>query len=271
MGKIGITGASGFIGNNVVRYLAEKGFKVVAFGKESERNFKHENVEWKILDLNKIYPEDIEGVEKLIHFAGAYNAQDAFSKNVVMLKKILEASHQAEVGRFYLISTYAVFGQRDIPAGTSAPHHPLEAYAMSKVIAEEEFMKFVERGKIKGTIIRPCSLYGKHGKNFVDVIADRTKKGEDIQMVYFRNQFLHVDDCSEEIIKIIKVENPEISYNIEGEIITEQTLKKIFEELGIKYSLMNQKARSYWCKGNKPNINKTVKEYIAEEKNKNAF
>jgi nucleoside-diphosphate-sugar epimerase len=265
MDNIGITGASGFIGNNVVRFLAEKGHKIIAFGRDSKRNFEHENVEWRICNLDKISKRDFKGVGKLIHFAGAYNAQDAFSKNVVMLRKVLEAAHEAEVERVYLISTYAVFGDRKVPAETNAPYSPLEAYSMSKVIGEEKFIKFIEGGKIKGTIIRSCSLYGKYGKNFIDIILQRINEGEEIQMVYFQNQFLHVDDFSKEILKIIEIENPERFYNIEGEIITQQTLKEIFEEGKIKYSLIDQKARSYLCKGNKPLITQTVKNYILKK------
>jgi nucleoside-diphosphate-sugar epimerase len=264
--KIGITGASGFIGNNVTKFLADNGYEVIAFGKDSERNFKHDNVEWKILDLNNAKKEDFQGIEKLLHFAGAYNANDAFSKNVTMLKRVLDAAHEAEIGRFYLFSTYAVFGDREEPASPNAPHHPLEAYAMSKVMGEEEFKKYISSGKINGTIIRPCSLYGKYGKNFVDIIKNKMKNREEIQMVYFRNQFLHVDDFSKEIKKIIEIENPEPSYNIEGEVITEEVLSNIFDEIGLKYTLNDHKARSYLCQGNKPKMQHSVSQYLKDYK-----
>ena len=262
--KIGITGAGGFIGNNVAKYLADKGYKIIAFDKESERNFSHENVEWKVIDLNHVKKEDFQGIEKLLHFAGAYNAQDAFSKNVTMLKEVLKAAHEAEIGKFYLISTYAVFGDRKTPANPNAPHQPLETYSMSKVMGEQEFNNFVSSGKIKGVIIRPCSLYGKYGKNFVDVIKDRMKNQEEIQMVKFKNQFLHVDDFSKEIEKIITLENSEPSYNIEGEIITEEVLSEIFEKLGLKYSIKDMQHRSYWCEGNKPEMQHNVLNYLEE-------
>ncbi len=266
MGRIGITGASGFIGNNVAKYLADRGYKIVAFGRESDRNFDHNNVEWKIVDLNSIQKGDFEGVGKLIHFAGAYTAQDAFSKNVSMLKKVLDIAHDAEVENFYMISTYAVFGDRKTPANITAPYAPLEAYAMSKVIGEEEFNRRKSSGQIKGTIIRPCSIYGKYGRNFVDIIKEKIKKQEEIQMVCFRNQFLHVDDFSEELIKIIEEKNLEPSYNIEGEVITEMVLKDIFEEMNTPFSLSDHQTRSYWCKGNFPLMKNNVRKYLNEAK-----
>jgi len=266
MEVLGITGASGFIGNNVVRYFADRGYKIIAFGRNSPRNFKHENVEWQILDLNDISPQNLNGIEKLIHFAGAYTAQDAFGRNVSMLRKVLDAVSQSPVKHFYMISTYAIFGDRETPADINAPYNPIEAYAMSKVLAEEEFKKTISSGKVKGTIIRPCSLYGPYGRNFVDVIAEKIRKDEPIEMVHFRNQFLHVDDFSEVLEKLINIQNPESSYNIEGEIITEEVLKNIFDKSNIPYSLHEQKVRSYLCKGVAVERKHNVEQYLTNIK-----
>jgi len=53
MAKILVTGAGGFIGSNLIEYLAEKGHKVKAFIHYNSRNF------WGWLEKSK-YIDDIE-------------------------------------------------------------------------------------------------------------------------------------------------------------------------------------------------------------------
>ena len=36
MKRIGITGASGFIGHNATKYFSNRGYNIIAFGKKSE-------------------------------------------------------------------------------------------------------------------------------------------------------------------------------------------------------------------------------------------
>ncbi len=263
--KIGITGGNGFIGNNFVEYLANKGYKVVSFDKESFRQFDHKNIEWKSLDLNLCSASDFKGLIKLVHFAGSHTAEMAFEKNVKILKKTLDAVSNNPL-MFYLISTYAVFGDRQTPADAQAPLIPLDDYSKSKAMAEEELQKFISAKKINGIIVRPNSLYGRYGKNFIDVIVDKIKNKEEIQMIYFKNQFHHVSDFCKSLEYVINIENPNPSYNIESEEVTEQTLKNIFEKLDINYVLHNKKVRSYWSKGINLKRDHSVEGYLTEAK-----
>ena len=266
MEPIGFTGASGFIGNHVARYFTCKGRKIIAFGRDSSKNFNNQNVEWKVIDLNYCKPQDFEGIDKLIHFAGSYLAEDAFGKNIDMLNKVLKSVSENRSIQIYLISTYAVFGNRETPASPEETHAPLENYALSKSLAEGEFNKFLASTNMKGTIIRPCSLYGEYGKNFVDVIADVIKREGKIEMVKFRNQFLHVLDFCKALDEVTSIENPSKSYNIEGEIITEEILKEIFDQLSVDYTLHDKKVRSYWCTGFAVDRDFSVKEYLTNAK-----
>jgi len=263
--KIGVTGGNGFIGNNFVNYLSHKGYSIVSFDKESSRNFPSKNIEWRNLDLNYSSQKDFKDISKLIHFAGSHTSELAFEKNVDMLKKTLEANLDNPL-TFYLISTYAVFGNRKTPADAYSIHNPLDDYAKSKVEAEKVLKDFVEDKKIKGVVIRPNSLYGKYGKNFIDVIVNKIKNNEKIEMVKFRNQFHHVDDFNEALEYVINIKNPQLAYNIVGEEITEKTLKSIFEKLGINYLLHDKRVRSYWSKGLEFKRKISVEDYLTKAK-----
>lgn len=268
MTKIGVTGAKGFVGGNFIKYLADNGYEVIAFARQKENSVVIKNCEWRIVDLNQIKSSDFSGVDMLIHFAGAYNAVDAYSKNVSMLDKVLDAAIVAQIKRFYLISTYAVFGNRSAPAGVGTGYAPLEDYSRSKVLAEIEFKKRVSEGKIKGSIIRPCSLYGPGGRNFIDIIVKKILAGEEIQMVQFGNQFLHVDDFSRAMVEIINSPHSFPEYNIEGEIINEKNLSEALEKLGATVNLTPIQGRTYWCEGIKPQMMITVEEYLKKEAQK---
>ncbi|MCX6750357.1 MAG: NAD(P)-dependent oxidoreductase, partial [Candidatus Pacearchaeota archaeon] len=262
---IGITGGNGFLGNNTVGYLANKGYRIKSFDRGYSRLFKHDNIEWVEMDLNFSKPKDFEGLRKIVHFAGSYNAENAFEKNVEMLNNTLKPVSKNPDLTVYLISTYAVFGDRNTPANANSPHAPLDEYSTSKSIAEREFQNFLSSNKNQGIIIRPCTLYGKYGRNFVDVIVEKVKRKEKIDMVHFRNQFLNVLDFCKGLEDIINLKNPESSYNIEGEIITEKELSNIFDILGINYSINEKKFRSYWCEGMKLHKENDLLNYLKSQ------
>ena len=60
MNKVLVTGASGFIGNNLINYLQSKSLKILSFS----RDF---GMDYDIIDSNYL---DNEDVEVIIHLAG---------------------------------------------------------------------------------------------------------------------------------------------------------------------------------------------------------
>ncbi|HOF45695.1 MAG TPA: NAD-dependent epimerase/dehydratase family protein, partial [Bacteroidales bacterium] len=118
-----ITGGSGFLGINMVRYLLEKGitrirvFDLVPFDYPEQ-----DRVEFVAGDIrdNTAVQEAMEGVTWVVHTAAAlplYKPADIMSTDVDGTGNLLEAAAAVGVSRFIHISSTAVYGIPD--------HHPL--------------------------------------------------------------------------------------------------------------------------------------------------
>ena len=79
--QIGITGAGGFIGQNLAKHLSKK-YSLVLF--DIKKSFDLPNSKWVLKDLNNCEVKDFEEIDLLIHFAGSPTNKDAFQKNFVL-------------------------------------------------------------------------------------------------------------------------------------------------------------------------------------------
>jgi len=260
---IGVTGAQGFIGNHLGKYLAEKKYNVVAFGRDHNR--KYSGVEWRIKDLNFCDEKDFAGVDKLIHLAGTAVDANALEKNFALTKKVLGAAIRAGVKYFYLVSSYAVYGDRQVPATVNDNINPIGEYAESKVLAENEVRQAILEQNIRGSVLRFCSAFGEGGKGLVSLLKDKIKNGEkvDINANFLRN-YLHVKDICKAIDKIIEIENPEHTYNIEGEQCSSKELHEILLSMGINSKFQEKKTINYLSRGLKVGPSVTVKDFLTK-------
>jgi nucleoside-diphosphate-sugar epimerase len=86
-----VTGASGFIGRNLVRVLTNKGFYVTAFGKEKEDIFTEENIKYTSLDMQSLCNSALScgKADIFYHFAWAGVSGDDRGSAQVQLRNIL--------------------------------------------------------------------------------------------------------------------------------------------------------------------------------------
>ena len=82
--------------------------------------------------------------------------------------------------RLIFVSTDYVFdGTATAPIPPDAPKKPINAYGRSKRHAEEA----IERSGANGLIVRTSWLIGAGGKNFVEAIRGRARKGQPLRVV----------------------------------------------------------------------------------------
>lgn len=204
--KAFVTGATGFIGSNVVRALLERGDKVRVLVRPNadSRNLDGLDVEWMHGDVQD--PDSIErgvaGCEVVYHVAALYSfwvrpRRTIYDVNVEGTRNVLQAALQAKVDRVVYTSSVATLGLREDgkPADETTPvdvRSIIGDYKKSKYLAEQVALEYAEelpvvivnpsfpvgRGDIKPTptgrtildfLNRRMPAYVETGMNVVDV------------------------------------------------------------------------------------------------------
>lgn len=206
--KILITGGSGFLGINLIRYLHSKGHQLISL---DLADFDYPDMKGKIEVIkgdirDKLTVEKaVNGVEIVIHTAAAlplYTEEEIYSTDVIGTRNMLEAAEKFKVDRFIHISSTAVYGIPD--------HHPLleddkldgvGPYGKAKIQAEEECLKLRHKGMCV-PILRPKSFIGPERLGVFDLLFDWAKDGHGFPMIGKGNnryQLLDVEDLCEAI------------------------------------------------------------------------
>ena len=155
-----VTGATGLLGNNLVRALVESGFRVTALSRSREkanaqlRGLPIEHVIGDIADVNS-FAASMQGVDVIFHTAaffrdsykGGSHREDLLRTNVQATASLLEAAYAQGVRRFVHVSSIAVLdGPRDALINESMSRVETDAddYYRSKILAEREVNRFLE-------------------------------------------------------------------------------------------------------------------------------
>jgi dihydroflavonol-4-reductase len=173
--KAFITGATGFIGGNLVRALLADGHQVRALVRShsDRRNLVGLPLELAEGDLDQPaqLTEQIAGCEVVFHVAAHYSlwAKDSaaiYQANVTGTENILAAAQQARVKRFVHTSSVAAIGVP--PTGTIATEETQTAveelvsdYKKSKFLAEQAARKAAQNG-LDVVIVNPSTPIGAY-------------------------------------------------------------------------------------------------------------
>ncbi|HSD64967.1 MAG TPA: NAD(P)-dependent oxidoreductase [Ignavibacteriaceae bacterium] len=223
--KILVTGGSGFLGINLIRYLHSKGESIVSLDivefNYPDMNNKIEKFIGDIRNKNDVQ-KVFKDVDAVVHTAAAlplYKPEDIFSTDIEGTKNLLEEAYLQKVKRFIHISSTAVYGIPD--------HHPIKeddkldgvgAYGKAKIQAEQECFKYRDKGMCV-PVIRPKSFVGPERLGVFDLLYDWAKDGKGFPMIgngSNRYQLLDVEDLCEAIYLCITLpkENVNDTFNI---------------------------------------------------------
>lgn len=164
-----VTGGAGFIGRALVRRLRALRREVVVV--DTAPPEAGSGVEWLDRDIrDRRLPIELaqRRVSAVIHLAArasvtAYGpaAVEAEPVNVGGTLAVLEACRLAEIPRFVLASSAAVYGDAgEEPIPEERPFAPRSAYGASKVAAEAYTGAYARATGLQVTILRPATVYG---------------------------------------------------------------------------------------------------------------
>lgn len=201
--KVLVTGGSGFLGINLIRYLHERGHEIVSL---DLLEFDYPDMKDKITSIvgDIRHEEDVEkamqGVDQVVHTAAAlplYTPRDIYTTDVEGTRMVLKVAHRHGVKRVVHISSTAVYGIPD--------HHPLYEddklegvgpYGQAKIQAEMVCLEYRGKGMFV-PIIRPKSFIGPERLGVFALLYDWALEGHNFPMIgngKNRYQLLDVED-----------------------------------------------------------------------------
>ncbi|MCU7573709.1 NAD-dependent epimerase/dehydratase family protein [Riemerella anatipestifer] len=231
--KIIITGASGFVGKNLVQYLGEKKVEVIPMSLRDHS--------WQL---------DSSGVDAIIHLAGkAHDTQntssskDYFEINTELTKRLFNQFLTSDIQDFFFFSSVKAVADtvEDVLEEKQDPQ-PYTPYGKSKLLAEEYLLaKELPEGK-RVFIIRPCMIHGEGNKGNLNLLYKIVEKGVPWFLASFENQrsFLSIDNLNFVIFELLKnKEIPSGIYNVSDDesLSTNALISIISNTLGKKPKL----------------------------------
>lgn len=191
-----ITGASGFVGQNLSKYLENNSVEV------EKLSLRNEN--WQ---LNK-------NADAVIHLAGKAHdtvntseEREYFQVNTELTKQLFDEFLDSDIQCFvYFSSVKAVADTLDTILKEEYKPNPQTPYGKSKYEAEKYLLsKELPSGK-RVFIIRPCMIHGEGNKGNLNLLYKIVEKGIPWFLASFENKrsFLSVDNLSFLILKMLK-------------------------------------------------------------------
>ena len=239
-----VTGGTGFIGSNLVKFLLKKKYFVINIDKlsysanpynlkELNKNKKYKFIKQDIGNrkeilsiLNQFKPEVIFNLAAETHVDRSIDNPESFIKsNIIgvynLLEAILKYTKKNKKIKLIHVSTDEVYG--DIKKGKRSnemyPYNPSSPYSASKASADQLIKSYVRTYKLPVIISNCCNNYGPNQfpeklipKLIYNIIFNKPLpiygKGENSR------EWIHVNDHCEALIKIFKKGKIGESYNV---------------------------------------------------------
>ena len=242
--RVGVTGATGFIGSAVLRVLLERGASVAAL---VEPGADQSNLEGLDVERIEVDVRDAEGVERavrgcraLFHVAALYRfwARDRrqfYDINVGGTLNVIDAARSAGVERMVYTSTVGTLGLDAAHDGAAADErnypdvsHLFGSYKRSKYVAEHEVLRAAAQG-LPVVIVLPTFPLGPRdrvptptGRLVLDYLNGRVPGYVDTTL-----NVAHVDDVAAGHVLALERGDVGRSYILGGENYSLQHLLEV--------------------------------------------
>ena len=206
--RVIVTGASGFIGLNLVKALMSLTADILVIDRiQPAEQFRNIEFEWADLrHLSKVYEADY-----LIHFAAITNARyaekyplDTYEINVLGTLNLL--NHVKIAKRVMFPSTALIYKASETPLTEQSELELASTYAQSKIIGEQVVRFLCNRIDVSHTIVRFFNVFGP-GQLPMYIVPQVVQQIKEDGRVVLRNgsvvrDLLYVDDCIDAVLKL---------------------------------------------------------------------
>ncbi|MDT5116826.1 MAG: 3beta-hydroxy-Delta5-steroid dehydrogenase / steroid Delta-isomerase [Mycobacterium sp.] len=197
LGRVLVTGGSGFVGANLVTTLLDLGYSVRSFDRAPSPLAPHPQLQVLQGDITDkaVCAQAVEGIDTVFHTAAIIDLmggasvsdeyrQRSFAINVGGTQNLVDAGQAAGVQRFvYTASNSVVMGGQNIAGGDETLPYTTrfnDLYTETKVVAERFVLSQNGVGGMLTCAIRPSGIWGRGDqtmfrKLFESVIAGHVK------------------------------------------------------------------------------------------------
>ena len=233
--KIIITGASGFVGKNLVEYLKHYSYNILPISMR--------NTHWgKELDIS---------ADAIIHLAGkahdTKNRSDTseyLKVNTGLTKELFDLFLKSKVNDFFYFSSVKAVADRVEGVLTEdVEGKPITVYGQSKLQAEQYILSQpLTEGK-RVFIIRPCMIHGPGNKGNLNLLYNVVKRGIPWPLASYDNErsFLSSDNLNyllEQMLKNRTIKSGVYNFADDGTLSTNQLIQIIGKTVGVKTPLL---------------------------------
>jgi len=240
-----VTGATGHIGNVLVRKLLKRGEKVRALilpgeSRESISGLDVEAMEGDVLNLDSVF-ESFRGIKGIFHLAGVISIMPGANPfvrkvNVEGTKNILRAARESRIGKLvYTSSIHAIQRVEDGVIDENIPYdmnNPYGAYDRSKAEATLEVLQAAQTG-LEAVVACPTGVIGPYdyrGSMMGAVIHDAATARPTLY-VDGAYDFVDVRDVADGLITAAEKGKPGESYILSGQRITVRYMLETVREV----------------------------------------
>lgn len=180
--KIFITGATGFVGRNLVDYYAQRGHEVYAFRRDEALRECLENFK----------PDAI-----INSAAEIYDPEHMFVPNIVMVQSILEYVHNCEQHcRLIQIGSSSEYGPTDHATAEDTLLKPVDFYQATKGAATLLCQGWARLHNLPVWIVRPYSVYGpgERGHRLFPRLYRAFNYNEPMTLYQGYHDFIYIND-----------------------------------------------------------------------------
>ncbi len=248
---VAVTGATGFIGKQVVKKLLEKGYFVKILSRKAGQK-EAEGTSVVVCDNTdkKTIENAFDCCKAVIHLAAKVpqigvqeDYKESYKQNVLAAINVFSEAEKNGVEKFIFISGWHVYGENDwkFPIKETEKINTSTVYSKTKAEAEKLLLEKSATAKMKLLILRISNLYGESPSQEGVIIKFIKKSSDGQQIEVSGNQsrdYLYVGDAADAIINALVADTKETIFNIgSGKPLTiikiAETVRRIYKKFGM--------------------------------------
>jgi len=202
--KVAISGANGYIGRALSKFLLDAGHHVVALVRQPTYELPLEITQLVLGDLSDLTLVETEKIfQQIAHFdalvhtaamAHSDNQQSHYLKliykvNVGATEVLSKAAEKVDIHRFVFLSSIGVNGKNNIkPFSETDQPNPHNFYAQCKYDSEQQLLTLANNGAMEVVIVRPPMVYSRNAPGNFSKLTKLVKLGFPLPFKRLNNQ-----------------------------------------------------------------------------------